>query len=150
MFLFYNTHTCIIIKKIWRTKIFTRQIFCVRVILFKYQNTNFVTISMSKFPHQERLWSRWPVLVGCVVSLLTNGSISYHLGVLHVALLDTYHQGVVTTSLLGALYGAMPSLAGNGCEIFGSLRMTPPLDFQRPVTRGQGQGQGWGQGQGQH
>ncbi|XP_070200170.1 monocarboxylate transporter 13-like [Littorina saxatilis] len=61
---------------------------------------------------RESACSRWPVLVSCFFCHLTIVSVSYHAGVLHVALLDTYGQSVVTTAWLGSVYTCLPYLVG--------------------------------------
>ena len=70
------------------------------------------SIVTSKDGMHESPCTRWLVLVACFVCHMTTVSVSYHAGVLHVALLDTFNRDVVTTAWLGSVYSSLPSLVG--------------------------------------
>ncbi|KAL8620292.1 hypothetical protein ACOMHN_044971 [Nucella lapillus] len=67
---------------------------------------------MTRAGDTENPCTRWLVLVACFVCHMTTASVSYHAGVLHVALMDTFQQDVIATAWLCSVYSSLPSLIG--------------------------------------
>ncbi|XP_046582155.1 monocarboxylate transporter 12-like isoform X1 [Haliotis rubra] len=57
-------------------------------------------------------WWKWVVMVASFFALLLGGTVSYCAGVVHVALLDYYHEDVTVTAWLGSLFASMFALTG--------------------------------------
>ncbi|XP_071116433.1 monocarboxylate transporter 12-like [Haliotis cracherodii] len=57
-------------------------------------------------------WWKWVVMVSSFFALLLGGTVSYCAGVVHVALLDHYHEDVTVTAWLGSLFASMFALTG--------------------------------------
>ncbi|XP_071116472.1 monocarboxylate transporter 12-like isoform X1 [Haliotis cracherodii] len=59
----------------------------------------------------DKGWS-WVVLGSCFVAFLLSGWFAYTVGIIHVALLDVYHDDNAKTSWVGALHSSMMCLTG--------------------------------------
>ena len=75
------------------------------------ENVHYKADESPVFSDLDRGWA-WFILAASFVSLMMIGTSIYAVGIIHIALLERFHQEVSRTSLVGGVHSAMIAAAG--------------------------------------